>query len=175
VGWVLSVIDETRFLSTAPPVAIVPLGTGNDLARALNWGGAYTDAEPPGRILTRVLDSRVVELDRWRITTTPIAGLMSATGNPEAANSTANNNETKSAKAKFVTQLANSVMNNYFSLGCDAHVCLEFHERRGKLTHFKGLTAGQNVCNLQLFIATCQNACKMQNTCTSGTFGTFAK
>ena len=39
----------------------------------------------------------------------------------------------------------------------------------------KGLTAGQNVCNLQLFIATCQNACKMQNTCTSGTFGTFAK
>ncbi len=37
----------------------------------------------------------------------------------------------------------------------------------------KGLTAGQNVCNLQIFIETCQNACKMQNTCISGIFGTF--
>jgi hypothetical protein len=40
----------------------------------------------------------------------------------------------------------------------------------GKLIYWKGLTAGQNVFNLQLFIATCQNACKMQNTCIFGTF-----
>ncbi|VDP99118.1 unnamed protein product [Trichobilharzia regenti] len=37
VGWIFSTIDSMTF-STIPPVAVLPLGTGNDLARALNWG-----------------------------------------------------------------------------------------------------------------------------------------
>lgn len=115
VGWVLSVIDQIKFISTPPPVAVLPLGTGNDLARALNWGSAYTD-ESIYKILTKILESRTVRLDRWKISTKPIN---------DKRNNTLENRE------NAVSHLLNDVMNNYFSLGADAHVCLEFHERRG--------------------------------------------
>lgn len=86
------------------------------MARALNWGGVYTD-EPLSKILTKVMESRIVKLDRWKITTEL---------NPDVDASTLNmENDTT-----VIDKLKNDVMNNYFSLGADAHICLEFHERR---------------------------------------------
>tara|TARA_R110002050_G_scaffold192417_2_gene327371 strand:- start:132 stop:488 length:357 start_codon:yes stop_codon:yes gene_type:complete len=46
--WVLSVLDDMGWPVPYPPIAILPLGTGNDLSRALGWGpgkSEYTLAE----------------------------------------------------------------------------------------------------------------------------------
>ncbi|XP_031439027.1 diacylglycerol kinase iota isoform X2 [Clupea harengus] len=108
VGWILSALDELQ-MNPHPPVAVLPLGTGNDLARTLNWGGGYTD-EPVSKILCQVEDGSVVQLDRWNL-------------RMERAPS--------QAEAEEGTQkLPLNVFNNYFSLGFDAHVTLEFHESR---------------------------------------------
>ncbi|KAL7827937.1 hypothetical protein AOLI_G00310890 [Acnodon oligacanthus] len=106
VGWILSALDDLQ-LNPQPPVAVLPLGTGNDLARTLNWGGGYTD-EPVSKILCHVEDGTVVQLDRWNLQVewSPVQ--------PEEG----------------TQKLPLNVFNNYFSLGFDAHVTLEFHESR---------------------------------------------
>uniref|UniRef100_A0A182MZH7 Diacylglycerol kinase n=1 Tax=Anopheles dirus TaxID=7168 RepID=A0A182MZH7_9DIPT len=132
VGWVLSVLDQINFVPP-PAVGVLPLGTGNDLARALGWGGVsipqttsariadflthsftlwpqgYTD-EPISKILANIGNSDTVLLDRWNLKVEPNTAV------PDADDGKDN--------------LPLNVVNNYFSLGVDAHIALEFHEAR---------------------------------------------
>jgi len=44
VTWLLSALQTLKVdPKKLPPVGIIPLGTGNDLARSLGWGPALTD------------------------------------------------------------------------------------------------------------------------------------
>ncbi|XP_034195377.1 retinal degeneration A isoform X1 [Osmia lignaria lignaria] len=111
VGWVLSILDQIG-ASPPPAVGVLPLGTGNDLARALGWGGGYTD-EPIGKILTNIGESDTTLLDRWELI---------VERNPDAQGDDDN--------GKGKENLPLNVVNNYYSLGVDAHIALEFHEAR---------------------------------------------
>ncbi|KAH8408993.1 hypothetical protein KR009_004912, partial [Drosophila setifemur] len=119
VGWVLSVLDQMNPpLQPVPAVGVLPLGTGNDLARALGWGGClqisiqgYTD-EPVGKILREIGMSQCVLMDRWRVKVTP--------------NDDVSDDHVDRSKANVPL----NVINNYFSFGVDAHIALEFHEAR---------------------------------------------
>ena len=70
VSWVLSLLDAAALEST-PPVAVLPLGTGNDLARALGWGGGRGEWAGGARDLMSTLEeverAQVALLDRWMV------------------------------------------------------------------------------------------------------------
>ncbi|VFQ63546.1 unnamed protein product [Cuscuta campestris] len=69
VAWVLDAIERHNFESP-PPVAVLPLGTGNDLSRVLQWGGGFSMVEGQGGVGTFLHDlnnAAVTMLDRWRV------------------------------------------------------------------------------------------------------------
>jgi diacylglycerol kinase (ATP) len=114
-GWVLAALDdlwERESLGPEvpkPAVAILPLGTGNDLARCLSWAatdgwGLEKGTPDVDRFLHDVDRSTVALLDRWSLRLA----------------------EPGAAPGACVRKL----MNNYFSIGMDAKVALDFHSTR---------------------------------------------
>ena len=108
VGWLLSVLDKLD-MDHCPPVGVLPLGTGNDLSRSIGWGAGYTD-EPISKIILALQSADVIDLDRWRLKLTLNTGY--------------------TPTEKGVDKLPLDVVNNYFSLGVDAQIVLQFHEAR---------------------------------------------
>lgn len=69
VSWVLDAIEKHNFESP-PPVAILPLGTGNDLSRVLQWGRGFSTVDGQGGLTTllqNINHAAVTMLDRWKV------------------------------------------------------------------------------------------------------------
>lgn len=129
VGWVLSALEEMRYRLACPEpsVAILPLGTGNDLGRVLRWGAGYS-GEDPLSVLVSVDEADAVLMDRWTI-------LLDGHEASSAENGLADMEPPKIVQ-----------MSNYCGIGIDAELSLDFHQAReeepGKFTsrfHNKGV------------------------------------
>ncbi|XP_037281892.1 diacylglycerol kinase theta [Rhipicephalus microplus] len=121
VGWVLQCLDNVGQDSEcqSPPCAIVPLGTGNDLARVLRWGPGYTGGEDPLTLLKDVIDAEEIRLDRWTV-------VFHSDEKPEEKPGSLTNSSGSTSE----DNTAIFVMNNYFGIGIDADLCLDFHNAR---------------------------------------------
>jgi diacylglycerol kinase (ATP) len=97
VSWIVSAIENMN-LQRWPPMAILPLGTGNDLARIHGWGGGYNNESLIG-ILEQVAEGYISWLDRWEMTV-----------------------ENKKGKVKEVKSFF-----NYLGVGADAQAALQVH------------------------------------------------
>lgn len=67
VAWIMSALEDLELTRKWPPIAILPLGTGNDLARVHGWGGGYNNESLIG-VLEQISESYVSLLDRWEVT-----------------------------------------------------------------------------------------------------------
>lgn len=106
VSWIVSAIEKMK-LPKCPPIAILPLGTGNDLARIHGWGGGYNN-ESLIEILEQVAESYVSWLDQWEITISNKKG------------------QVKETKSFF----------NYLGVGADAQAALQVHLVSTDSSHF---------------------------------------
>ena len=103
----------------------MPLGTGNDLARVLRWGGGTQDGESAHDILRDMIEAEEIELDRWTVVfhqeerTKATLPSNSGVQDPDAQ-----------ASMNPEDQTSLITMNNYFGIGIDADVCLSFGNKR---------------------------------------------
>ena len=103
--WVLNTLDKMA-LKNPPTLVLLPLGTGNDLARSIGYGSGEDASLIVQNYLQKLNLGTVTSLDRWHIKVNPYR--------------------------HFGIQLPSHdfYMQNYISIGVDALVTYNFHKAR---------------------------------------------
>ncbi|KAL1821699.1 hypothetical protein DCAR_0418131 [Daucus carota subsp. sativus] len=135
-GWLLGVVCDLK-LSCPPPIATVPLGTGNNLPFAFGWGkkNPGTDRDSVKSFLSQVKGAKEMKVDSWHI-------LLRMKVPKEGACEPIAPLDLPSSLHAFHRVSSSDDLNkegchtfrggfwNYFSMGMDAQVSYAFHSER---------------------------------------------
>ncbi|XP_044472335.1 diacylglycerol kinase 7-like isoform X1 [Mangifera indica] len=138
VGWILGNLGELnkQGREPVPPVAIIPLGTGNDLARSFGWGGSFPFAWKSAvkRTLQRATSGPICRLDSWHIIVQmPSRAVVDPPHSLELTEECALD-EGLQVEGDLPEKVVSykGVFYNYFSLGMDAQIAYDFHHLRNE-------------------------------------------
>ncbi|GER48197.1 diacylglycerol kinase [Striga asiatica] len=135
-GWLLGVVSDLK-LSNPPPIATVPLGTGNNLPFAFGWGkkNPGTDRNSVLSFLDQVRRAKEMMIDSWHIlmrmrvpkegTCEPLAPLEL----PHSLHAFHRVSSTDDLNMEGYDTFRGGFW-NYFSMGMDAQVSYAFHSER---------------------------------------------
>ncbi|KAL3835568.1 hypothetical protein ACJIZ3_010304 [Penstemon smallii] len=135
-GWLLGVVSDLK-LENPPPIATVPLGTGNNLPFAFGWGkkNPSTDSESVKAFLYQVKNAKEMQIDSWHI-------LMKMKSSQEGSCDPIAPLELPHSLHAFHSISNTDTLNeegyhtfrggfwNYFSMGMDAQISYAFHTER---------------------------------------------
>ncbi|KAJ0101969.1 hypothetical protein Patl1_04528 [Pistacia atlantica] len=135
-GWLLGVVSDLK-LPHPPPIATVPLGTGNNLPFAFGWGkkNPSTDRQSVLSFMEQVKNAKVMKIDSWHILMRmripkqgpcdPIAPLEL----PHSLHAFHRVSEKDTLNVEGCHTFRGGFW-NYFSIGMDAQVSYAFHSER---------------------------------------------
>ncbi|XP_010539453.1 PREDICTED: diacylglycerol kinase 4 [Tarenaya hassleriana] len=169
VGWILGCLGELNVQNRqpVPPVAIIPLGTGNDLSRSFGWGGSFPFAWKSAikRTLHRASISPVSRLDSWKILISMPSGEI--VDPPYSLKSSQECHLDQGLEIEgeqpLVGKSYEGVFYNYFSIGMDAQVAYSFHNLRNEKPYLaNGPIANKIIyssysCSQGWFLTHCRN------------------
>ncbi|XP_024024890.1 diacylglycerol kinase 5 isoform X2 [Morus notabilis] len=135
-GWLLGVVSDLK-LPQPPPIATVPLGTGNNLPFSFGWGkkNPGTDQQSVETFLYQVRAAKEMKIDSWHIimrmrapkegSCEPIAPLEL----PHSLHAFHRVSQTDALNVEGYHTYRGGFW-NYFSMGMDAQVSYAFHSER---------------------------------------------
>ncbi|XP_044511701.1 diacylglycerol kinase 5-like isoform X2 [Mangifera indica] len=135
-GWLLGVVSDLK-LPYPPPIATVPLGTGNNLPFAFGWGkkNPSTDRHSVLSFMEQVKNAKEMKIDSWHIlmrmripkqgSCDPIAPLEL----PHSLHAFHRISEKDALNVEGCHTFRGGFW-NYFSIGMDAQVSYAFHSER---------------------------------------------
>uniref|UniRef100_A0A2P2QM00 Diacylglycerol kinase n=1 Tax=Rhizophora mucronata TaxID=61149 RepID=A0A2P2QM00_RHIMU len=138
VGWVLGSLSELyrEGREPVPPVGIIPLGTGNDLARSFGWGGSFPFAWKSAvkRSLFRAISGPVCRLDSWQVLVSMPCGEVVDPPYSLQPTEECSLDQGLEVEGQLPAKLNcyEGVFYNYFSIGMDAQIAYGFHHLRNE-------------------------------------------